>query len=661
MVGSFAGVTAAATSGQGIGEQWLTSVTSPTALKLGTGGLTIAQSNVAVGTCAPGVQTGPFSATTITYATYIDTFIVPAEPVTSVTEEQHCDHGARNSVTETLSHPVLDPIFYVVGLHTSLVTVSGVSTTGSPIVLKAIAENNRALTPSNPNVINPQTGTTSHPTSTGCTKTTMFPPSACGSFLLTAAHGDIQTFSINRTSANTLPSTVHQWADSFSYPYETSIVPSFSTATIAVGSTNTLTFTIEQHDNANHIWESQICNSRPSRQASEFSSVTSDVGCGTATDNKGNNTSTPPTAGSTGFGENTITVAKNSTCVINIKVKATKSGTPTITHGTITTTAWNLVNTSSATFRAHAVRAGAPTITSVTAGNGSVTVHLTPPVTGDDTITTYVVQAYATTNTLVSTTTTVATTPPVVVVNGLINGRQYKFKAAAINGLGTGAYSSLTATSTTPHGSSTAPTGVTAVANSTGSVTILWAKPATNGTTITGYLITPHNTTTNTTAAAIFEPVTPTKAKILAATLVMGDKYTFKVKAQATPDSATSAASNAVTPNQKPTTPGAPTTSTVGSKKVKVTWSAPTDNGSAITHYVIEAIGATNAVVATKTVTAVITSTFTTLTNGKRYTFKVAAQNAAGTSTFSPCFEPIGHAPYKADKANRSYWRCRHQ
>ena len=132
--------------------------------------------------------------------------------------------------------------------------------------------------------------------------------------------------------------------------------------------------------------------------------------------------------------------------------------------------------------------------------------------------------------------------------------------------------------------------------------------------------------------------------------LTAGDKYHVTVVAKAVTNSSASTKSATFTARTKPATPAAPTTPalTVGNKEVGVHWIKPATNGTALTHFVIEAISPTTTVLATKTVgVASTTVEFTSLTNGHAYKFKVAAQNAAGTSTFSLCFEPIGHAPYK--------------
>jgi hypothetical protein len=78
---------------------------------------------------------------------------------------------------------------------------------------------------------------------------------------------------------------------------------------------------------------------------------------------------------------------------------------------------------------------------------------------------------------------------------------------------------------------------------------------------------------------------------------------------------------------------------TAGDEQVALTWSAPADNGSAITDYIVE-FGATsgfpgNAAVFSDGVSSLTGATVTGLTNDTNYSFRVATVNGIGTGPYS--------------------------
>ena len=84
------------------------------------------------------------------------------------------------------------------------------------------------------------------------------------------------------------------------------------------------------------------------------------------------------------------------------------------------------------------------------------------------------------------------------------------------------------------------------------------------------------------------------------------------------------------------TVPGAPTSvvAVAGNASATLSWTAPADNGSAITGYTVTSVPAGGTVaMATSTSTS---ATVTTLTNGTAYTFTVTATNSVGTSPAAP-------------------------
>ncbi|HZG92302.1 MAG TPA: fibronectin type III domain-containing protein, partial [Pseudonocardia sp.] len=159
------------------------------------------------------------------------------------------------------------------------------------------------------------------------------------------------------------------------------------------------------------------------------------------------------------------------------------------------------------------------------------------------------------------------------------------------------------------------------------SATLTWAAPANNGSPITGYVVTPYLDGVAQ-APQTFDASTTTRTFT---GLTAGGSYTFAVAAtNAYGTSAASARSAAVVPYALPAAPVI-TAATAGSQSAVLSWSAPNNGGSAITGYVVTPyIGAVAQTPQTFTGTAT-TATVTGLTAGTAYTFRVAAQNLAGT------------------------------
>lgn len=170
-----------------------------------------------------------------------------------------------------------------------------------------------------------------------------------------------------------------------------------------------------------------------------------------------------------------------------------------------------------------------------------------------------------------------------------------------------------------------APAAPTATAGVT-SATVSWVAPASNGSTITGYTVTPiRNGVAQTPVSYDASTTTRTLTGLTA-----GASYTFTVTAtNSLGTSAASPPSNAVVPY---TVPGQPviTAATPGDSSATLTWAAPSNGSSPITGYVITPyIGAVAQTPQTFTGTGT-TQTATGLTPGTAYTFTVTAQNLAG-------------------------------
>ncbi|MEU8219616.1 fibronectin type III domain-containing protein [Micromonospora taraxaci] len=170
------------------------------------------------------------------------------------------------------------------------------------------------------------------------------------------------------------------------------------------------------------------------------------------------------------------------------------------------------------------------------------------------------------------------------------------------------------------------PATPTAVAGFT-SATVTWTAPASNGSPITSYLITPIRD-------GVTQPTLTFDASTTSRTLTgltAGSSYAFQVAAvNAYGTGAASPASAAVVPY---TLPGAPTITSVtaGTTAARLSWTVPANGGSPITGYTVTPyLGGVAQTPQTFTGTAT-TQIVTGLTGGATYTFRVAAINAAGT------------------------------
>ena len=187
-----------------------------------------------------------------------------------------------------------------------------------------------------------------------------------------------------------------------------------------------------------------------------------------------------------------------------------------------------------------------------------------------------------------------------------------------------------------------APSSVSGTAGNS-EVALTWTAPASDG----GAAITDYEVTVYDGEGGAATGVTGATTRLVGSAttsytftgLTNGTVYTFKVAAlNAAGAGSQSGLSAAVTPR---TVPGAPTAvaGTAGNGEVALTWVAPaSDGGAAVTDYEVSvydgaggaATGVTGAT--TRLVGSAATSyTFTGLSNGTAYTFKVAALNVAGS------------------------------
>jgi titin len=289
--------------------------------------------------------------------------------------------------------------------------------------------------------------------------------------------------------------------------------------------------------------------------------------------------------------------------------------------------------------------AAAPTALSATPSSTQVVLSWTAPAaTGGSAIVGYRVETSTnggtTWSTLVADTTSTSTT---YTATALTNGQQYGFRVSAINGAGVGVASAI-ATST-PFTTASAPASITATPADT-QVLLTWVAGASNGASITGYVIeqsddagsTWSTVTTNTNSGLTRFTVTG---------LTNGTSYTFRIAAVNQAGTGSSTSSTATVPAGAPS---APTALVVlpGNTTATLSWTAPsTDGGSPVTGYRIERsvnAGSTWTVIVADTASTSTTYSATGLTNGTLYNFRVSALNAVtiGASSLAGSVVPAG-------------------
>jgi alpha-tubulin suppressor-like RCC1 family protein len=284
-----------------------------------------------------------------------------------------------------------------------------------------------------------------------------------------------------------------------------------------------------------------------------------------------------------------------------------------------------------------------PTGLSVMPGDGSASVSFDAPASdGGSPITGYEVSCASSTGGVAASNGGLSSP---IVVPELTNGATYTCVVTATNAVGTGpasVASNAFVPATVPD-----PPSVTAALPGDGSASVAFVAPSSDG----GSAITDYSVTVHDGSGGVPSGVTGATTRLVGSAtttldftgLTNGTVYTFTVAAMNVAGTgADSALSSPVTPR---TMPGAPTgvSAKPGNKQATVTWSAPASNGGdAIGNYQATvynatggaAVGVTGA--ATRSVGSPATTfTFTGLSNGASYTFKVAAMNGAGAGAQS--------------------------
>ena len=219
-------------------------------------------------------------------------------------------------------------------------------------------------------------------------------------------------------------------------------------------------------------------------------------------------------------------------------------------------------------------------------------------------------------------------------VTGLADNTTYIFRAAAVNYIGTGPWSTASGSVTT-NALPGSPTGVSGTPGNE-EIALSWTAPSSDGgDSITGYRVeyTPSG------GSASFVNTGSSLTSYTVSGLSNGTSYTFRVAAiTAVGTGPYSSASSSLSPLA--TVPGAPTTlnGSPGDGQVSLTWASPSNNGgSSITDYVVEYSSNSGSTwtAFSHSASSAASIIVTGLTNGTSYKFRVAAVNSAGTGAYS--------------------------
>ena len=274
---------------------------------------------------------------------------------------------------------------------------------------------------------------------------------------------------------------------------------------------------------------------------------------------------------------------------------------------------------------------GAPTLTSATAGNGSVSLQWTPPADGGSQITNY--NVYRSTQSGQEVFLTQLGNVTSYTNTGLTNGQIYWYKVLAVNAVGEGALSNEL--SATPQATATvpgAPTLTSATAGN-GSVSLQWTPPADGGSQITNYNV--YRSTQS--GQEVFLTQLGNVTSYTNTGLTNGQIYWYKVLAVNAVGEGALSNELSATPQATATVPGAPTltSATAGNGSVSLQWTPPSDGGSQITNYNVYRSTQSGQEVFLTQLGNVTSYTNTGLTNGQIYWYKVLAVNAVGEGALS--------------------------
>ena len=265
-----------------------------------------------------------------------------------------------------------------------------------------------------------------------------------------------------------------------------------------------------------------------------------------------------------------------------------------------------------------------PAAPTVTRGDTELTIIWTAPNDRGSAITDYDIQ-YKTSSATAWTDHALTGTGTSTTITGLTNGTTYDVRVRAENTVGESAWSA--STSLSPGTIPATPAAPTLTAGN-GRLSVAWTAPA-NG----GHVLTSYDIQYRAGASAPWQDVAFTGG-LLTSTIIVGltngRSYDVRVRASNTIGVSEWSAFASASPQAVPSTPDAPTV-TRGDTQLLVSWTAPADQGSALTGYDVQYKTSSATTWTDHTFTGTGTSTtITSLTNGTSYDVRVRAVNAVG-------------------------------
>ena len=272
-------------------------------------------------------------------------------------------------------------------------------------------------------------------------------------------------------------------------------------------------------------------------------------------------------------------------------------------------------------------RPAAPTLNTLTAGDGTISAAFSAGSAGDRAISGYQYSVDGGTSW-----TSVSSTSSPILISGLTNGTTYTVAVRAVSAAGVGASSNTK--QSTPFTYPSAPETSTIIANGgNGQIAVSWDAANLNGGSLLNYTATAF---TGLTSGSTSATCTTTGLSCVITGLTNGTTYYVSLQTQNTANmySVRSAPRVPATPSLAP---GVSTsvTATAGDASATVVWDAPMSTGaSAITSYDVwcSVDGGSYAKCATTSSTS---ATLLELTNGASYAFTVYANNSNGTGPVS--------------------------